>query len=166
MFAFLYLTVATIHAAPTLPADDKEEAFLVRRIAEYWKDQDFSVVKAQILDFLATHPKSKMTDHLKGILADLWLQEGNYNEALRIYNQIQAPQVIEKVALNKLQCLYELNAFEAMIQEGGRFLAKPTPDMEVRKQEFHFLMAEGFFRLGLTHAKKEELVPFFRVTVC
>ena len=96
MFAFLYLTVATIHAAPTLPADDKEEAFLVRRIAEYWKDQDFSVVKAQILDFLATHPKSKMTDHLKGILADLWLQEGNYNEALRIYNQIQAPQVIEK----------------------------------------------------------------------
>src|SRR3990167_3164707 len=143
------------------PAEDKEEAFLVRRIAEFWKDQDFAVVKAQIADFLEKYPKSKMVDHLRGILGDLYLQENAYDDALRTYNQIQSPQIFEKIVLNKLQCLYELNSFDIMIQEGSKFLTKSTEDIEARKDEFKFLMAEAYFRSAVMMPNGSQKTDYF-----
>src|SRR5690606_23714161 len=83
------ITTLTAELSPySYGIENKEEAFLVRRIAEYWKDQDFKVVKAQITDFLSLYPKSKINDHLRGILGDLFLQEGQYEEALSTYRMI------------------------------------------------------------------------------
>ncbi len=146
-------------AQTTYSVDDKEEAFLVRRIAEFWKDQDYNVVKAQIISFLEKHPKSKICDHLRGVLADLYLQENAYEDALSLYSQIQTNAILEKIVLNKLQCMYELNLFDSMIQSGTPFLTKSIPELEVRKDEFRFLMAEAYFRSSISNensAKKLE----------
>lgn len=35
----------------TTQTQSDEEAFLIRRIAEFWKDGDFAIVKTQIVDF-------------------------------------------------------------------------------------------------------------------
>lgn len=159
---FALLTFSTSCVFTTLAADvspysygieNKEEAFLIRRIAEYWKDQDYKVVKAQITDFLSMYPKSKINDHLRGILGDLLLQEGAYDEALSTYRMITNTEIASKIALNNLQCFYELGEYEAMIREGSPFLTRKTDEIELRADEFHFLMAEAHFR---TAAKMEE----------
>ena len=126
--------------------ENKEEAFLIRRIAEYWKDQDYKVVKSQITDFISAYPKSKINDHLRGILGDLFLQESSYDKALETYRKITNTEIASKIALNKLQCFYELGDYEAMIHEGSPFLIRKTDEIELRADEFHFLMAEAHFR--------------------
>ncbi len=141
--------------------DDKEEAFLVRRIAEFWKDQDYAIVKAQIISFLEKHPKSKINDHLRGILGDLYLQENAYEDALSLYSQIHTSPIIEKIILNKLQCFYELNLFDAMIQQGTPFLSKSVPEIDARKEEFRFLMGEAYFRAGLASESADKKVELF-----
>ena len=151
----LHLYAATANYS----VEDKEEAFLVRRIAEFWKDQDFVVVKSQIVSFLEKYPKSKINDHLRGILGDLYLQENAFEDALSLYTQIQSAPIVDKIILNKLQCLYELNFFDAMVQQGTPYLTKSIPEIESRKDEFRFLMGEAYFRGALLNdnpAKKLE----------
>lgn len=126
--------------------ENKEEAFLVRRIAEFWKDQDYKIVKGQVIEFLETFPKSRINDHLRGILGDIYLQETAYEKALQVYSQIKSNAIIEKIAINKLQCLYELDRFGEIIQFGSQFATKIPDDFENRLDEYHFLMGEGYFR--------------------
>ncbi|MCH9612370.1 MAG: Cell division coordinator CpoB [Chlamydiia bacterium] len=125
---------------------DKEEAFLVRRIAEFWKDQDYKLVKSQITEFLKKYPNSRMNDNLRGILADLHLQEDQYREALNIYRKIKDRDIQEKILINKLQCYYELSEFDSIIAEGEDYLTSTSPEIMNRRSEFHFLMAEAYFR--------------------
>ena len=72
----------------SLQPQSDEEAFLVRRIAEFWKDGDYQIVQSQIMTFLEKYPDSQLKDHLKGILGDLYLQKDNYDHALSLYSEI------------------------------------------------------------------------------
>jgi hypothetical protein len=149
----LLVSIPSFAKAPIFPdemeikeLDNKEEAFLIRRIAEYWKDQDHKVVKQQIVEFLAAYPKSKVNDYLRGILGDLYLQEDSFEEALNVYKQIRYPEVITKIVINKLQCYYELNDYAQIIKEGAPYLDRMNPEMLPRANELRFLMAESYFR--------------------
>lgn len=157
----------------TFAADDAyssdEEAFLIRRIAEFWKDGDYGIVKSQIHDFVRKYPKSSLNDYLQGILGDLHLQENQFEQALGAYQSITDSSVHEKIILNKMQCLYELSDYESLFQEGERYLSYSSPEFDERRNEYHFLMAEGYFRHALTLLSPErskELVekaqPFYQ----
>lgn len=143
---------AATKSAPALQdlAETKDEAFLIRRIAEFWKDEDYKLVKLQIQAFLKQFPNSKINDHLRGILADLYLQEGSYKDALAAYVAIKDGSIGEKILVNKMQCYYELNEFDEMIREGSPYLTKKSAEVELRKDEFQFLMAEAYFRSAVT----------------
>ena len=126
-----------------------EEAFLIRRIAEFWKDGDFEIVKTQITQFFAKYPKSSLKDYLEGILGDIYLQEKNYKAALMHYKAIEDPDLIKKVLLNKFQCYYELDLYDELSQEGMIWSQKETLPFEDRLEEFYFLTAESYFRKAL-----------------
>lgn len=126
-----------------------EEAFLIRRIAEFWKDGDFGIVKTQIVDFLDKYPDSKLKDYFLGILGDIYLQENNYEGALTTYQDIQDPGVVEKTILNKLQCYYELDQYDALANDGRPFLSSTSSNIQGRKEELYFLMGEALFRKSL-----------------
>ena len=64
-------------AAKTTQTQSDEEAFLIRRIAEFWKDGDFGIVKTQIVDFLDKYPKDYFTK------ADMQVVDYCYNKAGR-----------------------------------------------------------------------------------
>eukprot|EP01066_Platyproteum_vivax_P002292 Platyproteum_vivax@DN12807_c0_g1_i1.p1 len=100
-----------------------EEAFLIRRIAEFWKDGDFGIVKTQIVAFLDKYPESELKDCFLGILGDIYLQENKYENALSSYQQIQNSFVMEKTILNKLQCYYELDQYPELSTDGRPFLS-------------------------------------------
>ena len=50
----------------TTQTESDEEAFLIRRIAEFWKDGDFAIVKTQIVDFLDKYPESSLKNYFLG----------------------------------------------------------------------------------------------------
>ncbi|MBI3211926.1 MAG: hypothetical protein HYZ47_04495, partial [Simkania negevensis] len=133
-----------------------EEAFLIRRIAEFWKDGDYSIVKTQILEFFDKFPQSQHKGFFYGILGDIYVQEKAFEKALNTYHQIKDPKTVEKILLNKLHCYYELDQFQQLTKEAAPYLTAKSEEIEGRKQELHFLLAEGFFRQALTEQDPQQ----------
>ena len=137
------------------PTSD-EEAFLVRRIAEFWKDGDFAIVKSQIRDFFDRFPESPLHDYFHGLLGDLFLQENKVQEALSAYEKISDLDVKEKILINKLHCLYALDRYQELQTEATPYIGYSHKDFLERKEEFSFLLAESLFRQSLTEESKEK----------
>lgn len=164
--ALLSTSLGGYAAEPTNSSD--EEAFLIRRIAEFWKDGDYGIVKEQIHDFIKKYPSSALKDYLQGILGDLCLQQNDYIQALSLYSSITDPSLAEKIILNKLQCYYEVGEYEKLYLEGEKYLSNKSEDFIERKNEYHFIMAESYFRHALTlqdekakHALMAKASPFY-----
>lgn len=139
---------------------NKEEGFFLRRIVEFWKDRDYDLVKTQITSFLETHKESKITPILYGILGDLHLQEKEYKESLEAYGRVHSKDVHNKIAINRLQALYELNQYTDMVNIGTPYLSNTPEEIRVRMDEFHFLMAEAYFRQALGFESADEKMRF------
>lgn len=137
-------------------AQSDEEAFLIRRIAEFWKDGDFPIVKTQIVRFLDQYPESSSKDFFLGILGDIYLQENNYEAALKTYESVRDQAVIAKTFVNKLQCYYELDQYEDLVKEGRPYLSSNTDEAHERKEELHFLLGEALFRGALALDDEEK----------
>jgi len=133
-----------------IPADelDKEEAFMVRRITEFWKDQDYALVERQIYLFLEKYPDSTLKDYLKGILGDIYLKDRVFEKAIDAYLSIQDTEIQQKVLVNALQGMYELSRYEDIYKMGAKYLSNPEI-FDERKEEFLFLVAEGYFRSSM-----------------
>ena len=131
-----------------------EENFLIRRIAEFWKDGDLNIVKSQILEFLSTYPESYKKDDCLGILGEIYFKEGLYEEALASYEKIADPAVSEKISINKLQSYYQLDHFAKIIEEGRVLLKQNVHFDNEKKEQFNFLMAEAFFKEALSEKDK------------
>jgi len=143
------LLASTQEIPSTLEVKSEEEAFLVRRIAEFWKDRDYVLVKRQIHTFLEKFPTSPINDQLRGILGDLYLQDKKYKEALEAYSKISDPYIEEKVIVNRLQCYYELSDYASLAKEGKPYLHLNSKRLGERKDELNFLVAEAYFRQAL-----------------
>ena len=139
-----------------LEPQSDEEAFLVRRIAEFWKDGDYQIVQSQIQTFLQKYPDSSLKDHLQGILGDLYLQKDQYENALNAYSEITHADVREKTLINKLQCHYELGQYDSIAEYGESYLKHPSASIDERRDEYYFLMAESFFRRSLTTSDPDQ----------
>ena len=132
-----------------------EEAFLIRRISEFWKDGDFAIVKMQIRDFFDKYPNSALSDYFNGILGDLYLQENKTQDALAAYKQIKDPGIYRKILINKLHCYYDLNDYKSLSKEALPFVNDSSEEFVLRREEFHFLVAESLFRQALSEKKQE-----------
>src|SRR5262249_53394419 len=99
-----------------------QEALLLRRITEYWKDGDYSTVKRQVIDFLTKNPNTPLRDPLNCMLGDLYFQERNYQQALASYDSIQNPEIREKIFFNHLQAHFEMRDYLPVIEKGEIFI--------------------------------------------
>lgn len=118
----------------------QQEAFFLRRITEFWKDRDYTLVKKQIEEFLAKNQQSTIHDNLHAILADILYQERDYPKALVFYEKINDAGLQQKTLLRKAQCIYLLGNYEAVIE-----LLTPIMSGNV-ESELEFLLADSVFR--------------------
>jgi hypothetical protein len=148
--------LGSLFGAASYTATTKEEGFMLRRITEFWKDQDYETVKKEIVSFLNDHKSSVFCDQLRGNYGDLLIQEGKYKEALISYNQITHKEVEQSFLLNKMQCFYELEQYDELLSAGQPYLTKMSKEFVDRKDEYYFLMAEGYFRSSLNILAKDK----------
>ncbi|MCH9811174.1 tetratricopeptide repeat protein [bacterium] len=149
IFACLSLQNLFASGASSYEGLSQEEGFVLRRITEFWKDEDYQMVKKEIHKFHKTHKNSEFCDELYGNLGDILIQEGKYQEALSAYQNIRNPKVSQKFVINTMQCYYELEQYEDLVDAGLPFVTKMTKELVDRKDELYFLVAEGYFRSAL-----------------
>ena len=156
---FLYcilLTGMTFAETPQLGNASYEERLLARRIAEFYKDGDYDLVKVQIQDFFKEHPNSPLKDNLYGLMGDLFLSEEKYEKALSNYREIRNPKILEMTLINKLQCYYELSEYKNIIKEATLLLSKDSKVLGDRENELYFLMAESLYREALKESDETQ----------
>ncbi len=123
-----------------------EETLLLKRISEFWKDQDYQMVKKQIMEFLESYPQTPFHDNLHAIIGDIFFQEDNFIDALAFYKKIKQPEFQEKTLYKHLYCLYELKKFEDVIAVGLPFFKDNLTTQAPFKEEALFLLSESLFR--------------------
>jgi tetratricopeptide (TPR) repeat protein len=92
-----------------------DEALFVRRILEFWRDKESTIVKSQINQFIETYPSSSYVDSLLVILGDTFWNEKKYVEGLQAYGEIKSDEFKQKVFNNRLDCLYRLERYKELI---------------------------------------------------
>jgi TolA-binding protein len=111
-------------------AEGDQEALFLRRIADFWQEGEYQIAKSQMEEFIVEYPKSPFSDALCAALGDLFLREKNYTQALNYYNQVQSAEFVQKVFLNRMQCLYEMQWYATLADECEAFLQK-EPNLHV-----------------------------------
>lgn len=104
--------------------ESEEEALFLRRIADFWQEGEYQIAKTQIEEFIVEYPESPFSDALCSALGDLFLREKNYSNALGYYSQVQSPEFLQKVFLNRMQCLYEMQWYATLADECEAYLAQ------------------------------------------
>ena len=132
-----------------------EEAFLVRRIAEFWKDGDLGIVKQQIIDFLDRYPQSEHASYFWGKLGHIYLQEKEYTRALECYEHIQDEQVKKEHIVDQVYCYYELDEYGKLCSLADPYLQSTHPSIQERKDELYFFVGEGLFRRMLAEDNED-----------
>ena len=133
------------------------EALLLKRIVEYWKDQDYRLAKRQIIDFLNQYANSAFKDHLMAMLGDLYFNEENYNESIKTYSQIEREEFKEKTFLKHLKALFELEQFAAVEKMAHPRLLNEKDKESEDALQIALLYADALFRQG----KIQEAFPHF-----
>ncbi len=144
-----------------------QEALLLRRIGEYWKEGSYSAAKVQIIDFLAKYADSQMRDNLHAMLGDLYFQEGDHAAAIQCYDAIQKELFRKKTAVNHLKALYKLEKYPTVIDKAASYFKENETRNPKEETEIHYLLAEAFFQMGVktqnTYQLQEALSHYQRL---
>lgn len=140
--------------AQTSDPENSEEALFARRIAEFWKDKDAALTKAQIEQFFQIYPSSSYRETLLILLGEIYQQEGNFGKALSCYNQLYTPHQKEKVLAARFECLYQLGMMQELRDELKAALPTGNASITDREKALKgFLYGELLLKEG-----KEELL--------
>lgn len=122
--------------------DNEEEAFFLRRIAEFWEEGEFQIVKMQVEEFLQKNieKSNAFNEFLYALLGNLYLNEKKYQEALALYSKVKTAEIKDKIHSNYLECLYQLKDFSTLIEESKKLLAS-----EHKTDRTTYLLATALF---------------------
>jgi outer membrane protein assembly factor BamD (BamD/ComL family) len=145
LFAISLICVSSTVWGQEWKAQTEEEALFIRRIADFWQEGEYQIVKGQIEEFLNSYPDSSFTSPLHETLGDLYLREKNYKEALLQYAQVNDTAIADRVFPNRMQCLYELQWFATLADECESYLQKDSLDPQA-KLHITYLMATALYQ--------------------
>lgn len=145
----------SIQQSPT--AQSEEEALFVRRIIEFWKDKENSILKTQIKQFLHAFPQSEFASSFQVILGDIHFQESNYPQALHYYQSLQNHPLEKKIWINLIHCLYATENFSSLLKLTETYFNNQFFQEEVKKKNLlHFYHAEACLALALDKQSPEK----------
>lgn len=115
------LSLITFLALSYLQADQKDpvfrESIRLRQIADYWKEQEYTLARERIYQFLKTYPTTVFKEQLYAMLADLFLKEKNYQAAIDFYQKIPCKKRSQNTLFHYVYCLYQLGLWEEVVNQ-------------------------------------------------
>ncbi|MBI5346458.1 MAG: hypothetical protein HZB76_04885 [Chlamydiae bacterium] len=129
-------------------AKTQEEALFLRRIAEFFQDEEYDLVKIQIEEYLTTYKESSLNEYLFAIMGNILTNEKNYSQAINYFEKIQSAEIKEKSTVNFLRCLSELKNFAKIKEECESYLQK-NPESPLNLK-IKLLLAESIYNQALT----------------
>ena len=126
-------------------AENDDEALFLRRIAEFWQDEEFEIAKSQINSFLEKYPNSNLTDSLYAIYGNININEKNYFEALNAYDNIKSTEIKDKISINLLSSLFHTSQFDRLAHECNIYIEKTSGEL---KEKISYLQAISFFQIA------------------
>jgi tetratricopeptide (TPR) repeat protein len=138
---------------------NEEEALFLNRIADFWEEEEYTIARNQIHEFLALYPNSSSSDSLSSALGDLFLKEKNYTKALDSYEKIIDAKVTARIFPHKIQCYYALKAYDKLATECENYL-QTTDDLQIT-----YYLAIALYQQCLVAEEKENFIsratPYF-----
>lgn len=132
----------------------EEEALFIRRIADFWQEGEYEIVKSQIEEFLKDYPDSLFAESLSATLGDLYVREKNYQGALLQYARIKNPEISNDIFFNRMQCLYDLQWYSTIADECENYLKTPLNDDSTFKATY--LLAAALYQQCINTEKDSE----------
>lgn len=134
-------------AHPPPRPESKEEELFVRRVVEFWRDQEWALARAQIEEFLVRFPKSSFRDRFYRMHGEICLSEQDYEKALESFDAIRANEQQEEIQLSRWHTLYRLGRFSQLADEMTIALPLFEEQQDPKKlAAFRFYYAESLFR--------------------
>jgi len=131
---------------PLFNPQTQEEALFLRRIAEFWQDEEFEIAKYQIENYISEHPKSHMIDSLYAILGNIYMNEKSYSKAVAAFKNIQDEDVKDKIGVNLLASLYHLKWHLKLIDECDYYITRVDGEL---KNKITYLKAISLYNRSL-----------------
>jgi tetratricopeptide (TPR) repeat protein len=175
MRQYLFLTLFFLSSFTHLYCENlpvpqsSEEALFARRIIEFWRDEEYPLVRKQIQEFLSIYPSSSFSESFYVIMGDISFKEKNIERALEWYEKIHSSSFILKTQENKANCLYRLKKY-SLLENFLEPLVKNTASLPQHLATlFPFYYAESLFRQALLEndllEKKdlcEKALPYYK----
>lgn len=147
------------HSASWEPQSE-EEALFLRRIADFWREGEYEIVKNQIEEFLEEDPDHSLTELLRASLGDLYLRDNAHKAALMQYARIKTPELQHRVFLNRMQCLLELQWFATLAEECETQLLEEQLDPSHASRATYLLFIALYQQCLQSESDKEKITPF------
>jgi len=131
----------------------QEEALFLRRIAEFWQDEETEIAKYQIENYITNNPNSSLVDSLYALLGNIYINEKNYSKAVSIFDNIQSEDIKDKIIINLLASLYHLKWYQRLIEECDVLAKKVDGELY---QKIIFLQALSLYNVSNETTDKNE----------
>lgn len=159
LLSIVLLTSSYLHADQDDPVF--RESIELRQIADYWKEQEYTLAKERIYQFLETYPTTVFKEQLHAMLADLFVKEKNYLAAIDFYQKIPSEKKSQTSLFHNIYCLYQLGLWEEVIIQAPSVMKHASTTKE-QLDIVRFSFAEALMQTALktenSYHKKEMLL--------
>ena len=154
-----FLTLSYLNADPDNPIF--RESIELRQIADYWKEQEYTLAKERIYQFLEIYPTTVFKEQLYAMLADLFVKEKNYLAAIDFYQKIPFEKKSQTSFFHYVYSLYQLGLWEEVIVQAS-YVMKHASTTKEQLDTTRFAFAEALMQTALnikdSSHKKEVLL--------
>lgn len=113
-----------------------DEMLLIEQIAQAWMDENYEEAQGLIENFLTSYADSEAGDRLNAMLGDLRFSSEQYYEAAIAYKAIRSVHFQNKVLINHLQALYNIDRFSELDKLALGYLEGRTAQSSNKNPEF------------------------------
>lgn len=124
------------------------ESIELRQIADYWKEQEYTLAKERIYQFLETYPTTVFKEQLYAMLADLFVKEKNYLAAIDFYQKIPFEKKSQTSLFHNVYCLYQLGLWEEVTIQAPHVMQHVNTTKE-QLDTVRFSFAEALMQIAL-----------------
>ncbi|MBN1915110.1 MAG: tetratricopeptide repeat protein [Parachlamydiales bacterium] len=135
----------------------EEEAIFLRKIADFWEEEEYELVKHEIKNYISSSSYSPFKDYLYALLGDIYFKEKKFSKASNCYEMVEQKEVKKKIAFHQLRTIYELADYEKVI-----IVAREILHEEENDEKTLFLLGEALYHCREEHPQYyEEAIEVF-----